>query len=124
MEDFAIVSDDVDPGDSAGESPAVAADPSPGPTIDARGAVAWSRRLLLPFKVDGRMLRTVALHYPTQGDIDDFASGELETLRHVLCRLTGLHPSVIRALRWPDSEAVHQAFKDLLPSFIVEELEG
>ena len=123
MDDFSIVPDDFNPGGGAGESPAVAADGSPAPVIDSRGAIAWSRPLLLPFKVDGRWLRKVALHYPTQGDIDDFASGDLETLRHLLCRLTGLHAAVIRALRWPDSEALHQAFKDVLPPFIIEGLE-
>lgn len=124
MEDFPLIPDDFEPGDGAAEGGAVAADAGAMPAIDSQAAVAWSRALLFPFKVDGRWLRKVTLQHPAQGDIDDYASGELKSLRSVLCRLTGLHPDTIRALKWPDSEALHLAFKDVLPSFIVEEVES
>ena len=123
MEDFSIIPDTYDPESDAAEIPAIAPTDTPPLTIDSRPAVAWSRPLLFPFKVDGRLMREVTLQHPAQGDIDDFASGELKTLRQVLCRLTGLHPDAIRTLKWPDSEALHLAFKDVLPSFLIEEVE-
>lgn len=124
MEDFSIVSDTFDAREDAAELPVIASIDAPAPMINRPTAVAWSRPLLFPFKVDGRVLRHVTLQHPAQGDIDDYASGELKSLRDVLCRLTGLHPDTIRALKWPDSEALHLAFKDVLPSFIVEEVES
>lgn len=123
MEDvYPVVPDDFEPVDGAGESPAAGAEAvaasEPPPVISADVAVAWSRRLFLPFRVDGRWLRTISLRHLSQGDIDDFGAGTI-TRRDLLCRLTGLHPDVIRALKWPDSEKLHLAFQDSLPSFFV-----
>lgn len=82
---------------------------------------AGSRRytLLFPRKVDGRSLRHVTMAYPTQGDIDDWGSGEIAGRRGLICRMTGLHPLVFRSLAWPDAEALHQMFADMVPDFIV-----
>lgn len=124
MEDFSLIPDEFDPNGGVTESPPAVADAGAMPAIDRQAAVAWARSLLFPLKVDGRWVRKVTLQHPAQGDIDDYASGELKSLRDVLCRLTGLHPDTIRALKWPDSEALHLAFKNVLPSFIVEEVES
>lgn len=99
--------------------------PDDGPVISAESMMGSRQvELIFPFKVDGKMLRRVQVRIPSQGDIDDFISGELPTLRHLLARLTNLHLLVIRALNWEDSKAVHQIFKDVLPLFIQERLDA
>lgn len=81
-----------------------------------------SRRLFLmvPVDVEGECLRSIDLRLPTQGDIDDWGNGELTGTRALLCRLTNLEPSVVRKLAWPDSEALHQMLRDILPEFIFD----
>lgn len=98
-------------------------DEDEGPVVVANEAGSREINLVFPLKIDGKRLNKVRMRMPEQGDIDDFASGDLPTLRDLLCRLTGLHPNVIKKLKWQDSEAVHQTFKDVLPTFITEGLD-
>lgn len=117
MDSISIVPDDFDPalsGPATGVDPVVKLNPVPG---------SREVNLIYPFSVDGKMLRKVRIRLPSQGDIDDFSSGALPTLRDLLSRLTGLHPAVIKALVWEDSKAVHQVFRDVLPAFISERLD-
>lgn len=88
------------------------------PAIEAGDGASHSYRLLVPLKVDGRWLRKVTMRLPTQGDIDDWGSGEVASPRALFCRLTGLHPAVAKALRWPDSERLHLMFSEMLPEFM------
>lgn len=95
--------------------------PSPSddaPAIEAGDGACHSYRLLIPLKVDGRWLRKVTMRLPTQGDIDDWGSGEVSSPRQLFCRLTGLHPAVVKALCWPDSERLHLTFSEMLPEFM------
>ena len=75
--------------------------------------------LLVPLTVNGTRLRKIRMRLPVQGDIDDWGNGEIASPREFLVRLTGLDPLVIRALAWPDSEAVHLLFRDIVPDFIL-----
>ncbi|MDI6838496.1 MAG: phage tail assembly protein, partial [Rhizobiaceae bacterium] len=77
--------------------------------------------LLHPPRVDGVLLRQVVMRTPEQGDIDDFFSGELSGNRAMICQLTGLSPAVFRRLKWPDAEAIHQLYRDIVPGFIAGE---
>ncbi|RYC10181.1 phage tail assembly protein [Ciceribacter ferrooxidans] len=77
--------------------------------------------LLHPPTVNGVLLRQVEMRQPEQGDIDDFFSGELSGNRAMICRLTSLHPAVFRRLKWPDAEAIHQLYRDIVPGFIAGE---
>lgn len=77
--------------------------------------------LLHPPTVNGELLRQVVMRQPEQGDIDDFFSGELSGNRAMVCRLTSLHPAVFRRLKWPDAEAIHQLYRDIVPGFIAGE---
>lgn len=77
-------------------------------------------RLLAPLVVNDERLDEITLRLPTQSDLDDFANGELGNRRLLLARLAGLDPLVIKALAWPDSQAVHQMFADILPDFLKE----
>ncbi|MGQ3277876.1 MAG: phage tail assembly protein, partial [Shinella sp.] len=91
------------------------------PRIEERPANAPGNRhvtLAYPFKVNGKWLRVVTIHLPDTGDIDDYVSGTLPTLRDLLARLTRLSHAEIMALKWIDSAAVHQVFRDVLPPFI------
>lgn len=76
--------------------------------------------LAYPRKLDGKPLRKVTLRRPTQGDLDDLASGVIETNRDLLCHLTGLHRSVIRGLDARDSEALHGMLIDMMPAYLRE----
>lgn len=80
-----------------------------------------SYTLLHPPRVNGVLLRQVVMRQPEQGDIDDFFSGELSGNRAMICRLTGLNPAVFRRLKWPDAEAIHQLYRDIVPGFIAGE---
>lgn len=88
-------------------------------SVDTK-AGARSHTLLVPLKVNGKWLRRISLRLPSQGDIDDFLSDGNQSRRQLLAHLAGVDPLVIKALRWPDSEAVHQLFHDMLPQFISE----
>lgn len=93
----------------------------PGPVISVdANAGARSYTLLVPLKVNGKWLRQISLRIPSQGDIDDYLSDDNRSRREFLARMAGLDPLVIKALRWPDSEAVHQLFHDMVPQFIGE----
>ncbi|WP_137136609.1 hypothetical protein [Rhizobium sp. FKY42] len=83
-------------------------------------AGARSHALLVPLKVNGKWLRKITLRLPSQGEIDDYVNGDLASRRAFLARLADLDPLVIKALRWPDSEAVHQLFHDIVPQFVSE----
>lgn len=72
-------------------------------------------------KVNGVILSTITLRMPEQQDIDDFYSGGVDGTRGMLARLTGLHPVVIKRLKWPDAEAVFQLYRDIVPSFMIGE---
>ncbi len=92
----------------------------PEPRIDARSAVgARNYTLVSPFKVDGKWLRKVTIRYPTQGEIDAWGNGEIEGSRGLMLAMTGLHPSVFKALAWPDAAALHQMFSDMVPTFVI-----
>ena len=90
----------------------------PSIVIEVGPAGRRSYALIIPLKVNGKWLRKVDLRLPSQGDIDDWGTGEIENARAFLCRLTGLDPLVIKALRWPDSEALYQMFRDVMPDFV------
>lgn len=93
--------------------------PAPTIAVDTK-AGARSYTLLVPLKVNGKWLRQISLRLPSQGDIDDYLSDDNRSRREFLARMAGLDPLVIKALRWPDSEAVHQLFHDMVPQFIGE----
>lgn len=86
------------------------------------GVGARRYRLLVPLRVDDgqkkRRITQVRLRLPDQSDFDDLADGVLANRRALLARLTDLDVEVIKALAWPDSEALHQMFADLLPDFL------
>lgn len=86
------------------------------PLIRGQDAIIYP--LAYPRKLNGKPLRKVALKRPTQGDLDDLASGVIETNRDLLCHLTGLDRSVIRALDARDSEALHGMLIDMMPAYI------
>lgn len=88
------------------------------PLMKGQDAIIYP--LAYPRKLDGKPLRKITLRRPTQGDLDDLASGVIETNRDLLCLLTGLHRSVIRGLDARDSEALYRIFVDLLPAYIQE----
>lgn len=104
------------PGMPAEEEPTVSDDGIP--VVLAGQGASLSYRLLVPLKVDGRWLRRVTMRLPTQGDIDDWGSGEIASPRQLFCRLTDLQPAVAKALRWPDSERLHLMFSEMLPEFM------
>ena len=81
---------------------------------------ARSHTLLVPLKVNGKWLRQITLRLPSQGQIDDYVSDENRSRRLLLAELAGVDPLIIKELRWPDSEAVHQIFHDIVPQFISE----
>lgn len=83
-------------------------------------AGARSHTLLVPLKVNGKWLRQITLRLPSQGQIDDYVNNENASRRLLLAELAGVDPLIIKALRWPDSEAVHQIFHDIVPQFISE----
>lgn len=83
-------------------------------------AGARSHTLLVPLKVNGKWLRQITLRLPSQGQIDDYVNDENPSRRLLLAELAGVDPLIIKALRWPDSEAVHQIFHDIVPQFISE----
>ena len=83
-------------------------------------AGARSHTLLVPLKVNGKWLRQITLRLPSQGQIDDYVNDENRSRRLLLAELAGVDPLIIKALRWPDSEAVHQIFHDIVPQFISE----
>ncbi len=90
------------------------------PIITAGKGGDQTYRLMIPLKVNGRWLRAVTVRLPTQGDIDDWGNGVLVSPREMFCRLTGLDPYVVKALRWPDSEQLHLVFRDIVPEFMME----
>lgn len=96
-----------------------AAQAAPEPLIEA--FTSGGRELLLshPIKVDGNILQKIRVRVPSQGDIDDWGAGHLPTVRDFLVRLTNTHPLVIKALSWPDSEALHMLFRDVVPAFVI-----
>lgn len=88
------------------------------PLMKGQDAIIYP--LAYPRKVDGKPLRKVTLRRPTQGDLDDLASGAIETNRDLLCRLTGLTRSIIRSLDARDSEALHGMLIDMMPAYLRE----
>jgi hypothetical protein len=78
--------------------------------------------LLVPLTVNGERLTRVTLRLADLGDIDDWGSGKLPTNRDLLARLTGLHPVVLRSLKWPDAEAVIKLFEAAVPAFVIQEI--
>ena len=82
----------------------------------ARGTRRYT--LLAPLTVNGEQLDEIALRHPTQGELDDYANGDIETRRLMLAQLTDVDPLVIKALIWPDSQALHQMLADILPDFL------
>ncbi|TRL35487.1 phage tail assembly protein [Rhizobium straminoryzae] len=110
--DYEPLADGASSADHAGDAA--------GPRIEALEPTAGERSyvLLAPRRVDGEPLRRITLRALTQQDLDDVANGEIASRRLLLCRLAGLHPDIIRSLIWPDSEAIHQMFIDMLPDFL------
>jgi hypothetical protein len=102
----------VFPDDIAAEAPA--------PVVERRDASSGGRvyRLLAPLMVEGVEVREIVLAPLTQDILDAYANGEVGNRRALLCRSAGVHPAVIDALIWSDSEAVHQLFTDMLPDFL------
>ena len=114
--------DDILDGKHAVGEPAAGAVTSAPVIVPAKGgAGAREYTLLVPLKVDGRWLKKIRMRLPTQGDIDDWGNGEIASMRAFLCRLTGLHPAVIKALAWPDSAVLHEVFHDVVPGFVIRD---
>ena len=102
-------------------TPAASSHDVPAPVVEADTAAgARSYTLLAGPKVNGRKLRRITMRPVTQADIDDLADGTLPNNRALLCRLTGLHPAVIKALIWPDAQFIHGMLLDALPDFMKE----
>lgn len=102
-------------------NPAASSDEAPAPVVEAdKAAGARTYTLLAGPKVNGRKLRRITMRAVTQADIDDLADGTLPNTRALLCRLTGLHPAVVKGLVWPDAQFVHAMFIDALPDFLKE----
>lgn len=104
---------DFEQGGGEASSPAT----EPAITVALADTGAGSRRytLLAPLLVNGERLDEVTLRQPTQGDLDDFANGEIGSRRLLLARLVDLDLQVIRGLTWADSQAIHQMLADLVP---------
>lgn len=86
---------------------------------EARGGRVYS--LLVAPRVNGELLDRVTMRMPEQGDIDAFFAGSVAGNRGMICRLTGLHPTVFARLKWTDAEALHQLYRDIAPSFVTGE---
>lgn len=111
------------PGDSSVTSQAPADPDEDEPVVayddEARGGRVY--HLLHAPRVDGGLIDRVTMRMPEQGDIDAFFSGEIAGNRGMICRLTGLHPSVFARLKWPDAAALHQIYRDIVPAFVTGE---
>lgn len=86
---------------------------------EARGGRVY--HLLHAPRVNGELLDLVTLRLPEQGDIDAFFAGSIAGNRGMICRLTGLHPAVFARLKWPDAQALHQLYRDIVPGFVTGE---
>lgn len=86
------------------------------------GCGDMSYTLLVPITVNGERITKVTLHLSDLGNIDDWGSGKLRANRDLLARLTGLHPAVLRALKWPDAEVVIKLFEAAVPAFVIREI--
>lgn len=69
-------------------------------------------RLLAPLKVNGKTVRVIRMRHLRQEEIDSFAG---RPFREMMAKACDLPPAVLGALIWPDSEAVHSMFDDMLP---------
>ena len=72
-------------------------------------------------RVNGDLIDQVTMRLPEQGDIDAFFAGSIAGNRGMICRLTGLHPAVFARLKWPDAQALHQLYRDIVPGFMTGE---
>ena len=97
------------PAGKASEQPAEA-DDAPQVTVSRASANAGLRelRLLVPLKVDGRLMRKVGMRLPTQGDIDDWGNGEILYLQ-IAVTDTG------RGLSDDDMKVLFQRFSQASP---------
>ncbi len=86
---------------------------------EARGGRVYS--LLHAPRVNGDLIEKVTMRLPEQGDIDAFFAGSIAGNRGMICRLTGLHPAVFARLKWPDAQALHQLYRDIVPGFVTGE---
>lgn len=119
----AFMTDAADISQPAASAPVQSAGEGDEPVVSVDGAVGMlSHTLLIPLIVNGRRLTQVTMRLPDLGDIDDWGSGRLKTNRDLLARLTGLHPVVLRALKWPDAEAVIKLFEAAAPAFVIDEI--
>ena len=95
--------------------------PEPIVTYDDDSRGERSLTLMFPPLVDGERLTVIRLRLPEQKDIDDWGNGVLTSNRAFLSRLSGVHPAVLKRLKWPDAAALHALFQDLVPEFVTGE---
>lgn len=69
-------------------------------------------RLLAPLRVNGKVVRTIRMRHLRQDEIDTFGD---RSYREMIALSCGLPVEAVSALIWPDSEAVHALFDDMLP---------
>lgn len=113
LEAFVTTHPDPPPAEEEDGEPVVAYDD------EARGGRVYS--LLHAPRVNGDLIEKVTMRLPEQGDIDAFFAGSIAGNRGMICRLTGLHPAVFARLKWPDAQALHQLYRDIVPGFMTGE---
>lgn len=105
--------------EAGGPSPSVAIDVAAAdPVVVSGHRGTRSFTLYQPIKVDGRMVTRISIRPPVGGDIDDWGSGVVSSSREMVCRLTGLHPAVIRGLDSIDLEILYKMFWDMVPDWL------
>ena len=113
LDAFVTTHPDRPPAEEEDDEPVVAYDD------EARGGRVY--HLLHAPRVNGDLIEKVTMRLPEQGDIDAFFAGSIAGNRGMICRLTGLHPAVFARLKWPDAQALHQLYRDIVPGFMTGE---
>lgn len=94
------------------EGEAAAGQPAVSVTLADPLAGSRTYRLLSPLKIDGKTVRVIRMRHLRQEEIDGFSQRPYREMIALACDLPA---AAISALIWPDSEAVHALFDDMLP---------
>ncbi len=82
--------------------------------IYAERAPAKTVTLAYPFALDGQTVETVGLLPPPFTDVEAVSAGEMAELE-MIGGMAGLPLAALKAMRWPDIEAVTKAAQRLAP---------
>lgn len=84
-----------------------------GVTYEARAADV-TVRLLYPFRLDGRRIRSISIRPPRFDHVEAVLAGQI-TRQAMYAEMTSLSPETFGALRWPDAERVIGICADMAP---------